>query len=69
MADIALIITSVIFGIMIIVGSLYFLVYFQHPDDKWVAWWPKVVVVRSCYELYKGFIAIFILLQRFLVTA
>jgi LMBR1 domain-containing protein 1 len=45
MADIALIITSVIFGLLIIAGAFYFLVYFQHPDDKWVAWWPKIVVV------------------------
>ncbi|KAJ3121152.1 minichromosome maintenance protein 5 [Nowakowskiella sp. JEL0407] len=45
--DIGLIVTSIIFGLLIIIGSVYFLVYFQHPDDKWVAWFPKVVVVLS----------------------
>lgn len=45
MADIVLIITSVIFGLLVILGAVYYLVYFQHPDDKWVAWFPKLVVV------------------------
>ncbi|KAJ3043789.1 hypothetical protein HDV00_004196 [Rhizophlyctis rosea] len=45
MADVVLIITSVIFAILVIIAAIYFIVYFQHPDDKWVAWFPKVVVV------------------------
>ena len=45
MADIALIITSAIFLVLIVISSIYFLVYFQHPEDKWVAWFPKLVVV------------------------
>ncbi|KAJ1561713.1 hypothetical protein HK096_003605 [Nowakowskiella sp. JEL0078] len=44
--DIGLIITSVVFAILIVIGSVYFLVYFQHPEDKWVAWFPKIVVVN-----------------------
>ncbi|KAI8834953.1 hypothetical protein BJ741DRAFT_231581 [Chytriomyces cf. hyalinus JEL632] len=47
MADILLIILSAIFGIMVIVASVYFLIYYQHPQDKWVAWLPKVVVVTG----------------------
>jgi LMBR1 domain-containing protein 1 len=45
MVDVVLIITSVIFALLVILAAVYFLVYFQHPDDKWVAWFPKVVVV------------------------
>ncbi|KAI8805368.1 LMBR1-like membrane protein [Cladochytrium replicatum] len=45
MVDIALVITSVVFAVLIILAAVYFLVYFQHPDDKWVAWFPKIVVV------------------------
>lgn len=40
-----LIITAVAFAGFIIVASIYFLVYFQHPDDKLVAWFPKFIVV------------------------
>nr|KAJ3422296.1 hypothetical protein HK105_000333 [Polyrhizophydium stewartii] len=47
MANISLIITSVLFGILVIIGALYFVVYFQSPSDKWVAWFPKVVVILS----------------------
>jgi len=47
-----LIIISVIFAVLVIIASLYFLVYFQHPEDKWTAWWPKLVVVRE--ELTEG---------------
>ena len=45
MANVILIITTTIFSILVLVASVYFLVYFQHPDDKWSAWGPKVVVV------------------------
>ncbi|KAI8927660.1 hypothetical protein BC831DRAFT_451739 [Entophlyctis helioformis] len=47
MADIGLIITSLLFAILVIIGALYFVVYFQHPNDKWTAWFPKVVVILS----------------------
>ncbi|KAI8854443.1 hypothetical protein BC829DRAFT_412971 [Chytridium lagenaria] len=47
MVDAVLIVTSILFAILVIVASIYFLVYFQHPDDKWLAWFPKVVVVVS----------------------
>ncbi|KAI9201893.1 uncharacterized protein BJ171DRAFT_516841 [Polychytrium aggregatum] len=56
MADIALILTSVIFALLVLVGAFYFLVYFQHPEDKWTAWFPKVVVILgislSAYNLF-----------------
>ncbi|KAJ3218867.1 hypothetical protein HDU67_003822 [Dinochytrium kinnereticum] len=47
MVDAVLIVTSILFAILVIVAAIYFLVYFQHPDDKWLAWFPKVVVVSS----------------------
>lgn len=40
-----LIIIAVIFGILVLLGSLYFVIYFQHPEDKWSAWFPKIIVV------------------------
>ena len=45
MVDVALIVTSAIFAVLVLIGSVYFLAYFQHPEDKWVAWLPKFVVV------------------------
>ena len=45
MSDVVLILLSVIFAGVILVASVYFLVYFQHPEDKNVAWFPKGVVV------------------------
>jgi LMBR1 domain-containing protein 1 len=45
MVDVVLVVTSCVFGILVTVAALYFVVYFQHPEDKWVAWFPKVVVV------------------------
>ncbi|KAI9333004.1 hypothetical protein BDR26DRAFT_1010377 [Obelidium mucronatum] len=45
MVDVVLIVLSALFGVMIIVASIYFMVYYQHPQDKWVAWLPKFMVV------------------------
>lgn len=45
MANPFLIIVTVILSLAIIAGSIYILVYFQHPEDKNVAWGPKIVVV------------------------
>ncbi|KAJ3055598.1 hypothetical protein HK097_010022 [Rhizophlyctis rosea] len=45
MADVVLIITSIVFAILVIIAAVYFIVYFQHPDDKWTAWFPKIVVL------------------------
>ncbi|KAJ3225716.1 hypothetical protein HK099_006329 [Clydaea vesicula] len=54
--DITLIVVSSIFALLIIVAALYFLIYFQHPDDKWRAWFPKFVVVAglslSAYNIF-----------------
>ncbi|KAJ3269266.1 hypothetical protein HDV01_001633 [Terramyces sp. JEL0728] len=45
--NVVLVITAVVFAILVVIASLYFVVYFQHPQDKWVAWFPKAVVVAS----------------------
>jgi hypothetical protein len=42
-----LVITAVVFAIFIVIASIYFLVYYQHPDDKLIAWFPKFVVVPN----------------------
>ncbi|KND02519.1 uncharacterized protein SPPG_02978 [Spizellomyces punctatus DAOM BR117] len=56
MVDVVLIITVVVFAILVILASIYFLAYFQHPDDKWVAWFPKIVVIiglsLACYNVF-----------------
>eukprot|EP00732_Lithocolla_globosa_P003537 Lithocolla_globosa_v1_NODE_2878_length_1838_cov_4.805384.p1 type:complete len:511 gc:universal NODE_2878_length_1838_cov_4.805384:279-1811(+) len=44
-ADVILVIFSCVLFLMLIAASIYFVVYFQHPDDKNVAWFPKVVVI------------------------
>ncbi|TPX48901.1 hypothetical protein SeLEV6574_g01785 [Synchytrium endobioticum] len=44
-SHIVLIITCVVFAILVVIAAIYFLIYFQHPDDKWVAWFPKVLVI------------------------
>jgi predicted nucleotide-binding protein len=58
MVDAVLVTTSCIFGILILIASIYFLVYFQHPDDKWVAWLPKLVVV--CFEGFIWHLSLFV---------
>ena len=45
MVDVVLVVTSVIFGALVILGSIYFVVYFQHPEDRNVAWFPKIITV------------------------
>ncbi len=47
MVDVVLIVTSVIFAILILIASVYFVVYFQHPDDTNVALFPKIITVRK----------------------
>ena len=49
MVDVSLIVTSVLFAILVVIASIYFVVYFQSPTDKWIAWFPKIVVVRVLY--------------------
>jgi hypothetical protein len=44
--NIGLVVTSVVFAILVMIGSFYFVVYYQHPQDKWQAWFPKGVVVN-----------------------
>lgn len=53
MVNVALVVTSVVFAILIIIASIYFLVYFQHPDDRLVAWFPKFVVVSRVDPIFR----------------
>lgn len=43
--DVWLIVLAVIVPVFVLVFSFYVLVYYQHPDDKWTNYFPKVVVV------------------------
>jgi len=45
MADWFLIVTIVVTFLILAVTALYFLVHYQHPDDKNDAWFPKVTVL------------------------
>jgi LMBR1 domain-containing protein 1 len=58
-ANPVLIVTAVIFAILIFVASVYFLVYFQHPDDKLVAWFPKIVVVCRVLSAFREYLRVF----------
>ena len=55
MVNVILILTSVAFAVLVLISSLYFLVHFQDPSDKWEAWFPKIVVVLgvsiACYNV------------------
>jgi LMBR1 domain-containing protein 1 len=45
MADIFLIVVTVVVFLLLFVASFYTLVYYQHPDDRNDAYFPKAVVV------------------------
>ncbi|KAL3900496.1 MAG: hypothetical protein SGCHY_001290 [Lobulomycetales sp.] len=47
MVNVVLVITSFVFAGLLAAAAFYFLVYFQHPADKNVAWLPKVVVISG----------------------
>eukprot|EP00002_Diphylleia_rotans_P018589 TRINITY_DN359_c0_g2_i2.p1 TRINITY_DN359_c0_g2~~TRINITY_DN359_c0_g2_i2.p1 ORF type:complete len:479 (-),score=124.77 TRINITY_DN359_c0_g2_i2:1308-2744(-) len=40
-----LIIIAICITVLVLVANVYFLVYFQHEEDKNTAWFPKIVVV------------------------
>ena len=43
--NIGLIVTVPFLCVLILLASLYFLVYFISPEDKWTAWAPKVLFI------------------------
>jgi LMBR1 domain-containing protein 1 len=45
MIDVWLIVTMIVVSVLVLVGSIYFLVYFQSPEDHNQAWIPKIVTV------------------------
>jgi len=45
MVNVFMIIVSVVVCVLVILASLYLIVYFQHPDDKNLAYFPKVIVI------------------------
>jgi len=45
MADWFLILTTCIAFVLLLVAGVYFLVHYQHPDDKNEAWFPKLTVL------------------------
>ena len=45
MVDVFLVICIVVAFAIMIVAGVYFIVYYQHPDDKNEAWVPKIVVL------------------------
>mmetsp|Transcript_6763 Transcript_6763/g.16842 ORF Transcript_6763/g.16842 Transcript_6763/m.16842 type:complete len:534 (-) Transcript_6763:748-2349(-) len=40
-----LILISVVVGLLVLVGCVYVLIEYQHPEDRNQAWFPKIVVV------------------------
>ena len=45
MADIFLIVSTVVAFFILFVVAVYLLVYYQHPDDRNEAYFPKAVVI------------------------
>ena len=45
MADVFLIIVTVVAFVILLIIGLYLLVYYQHPDDHNTAYFPKLVVL------------------------
>ncbi len=66
MVDVVLVVTSVIFGILILIASVYFVVHFQHPDDTNVAWFPKIVTVCLRVAPFQSRGRAFIYVQKYL---
>lgn len=40
-----LILVAVVLAVVLLVGNVYILITYQHPDDANQAWFPKIVVV------------------------
>lgn len=47
MADVFLILVIVVAFLILLVSSVYFLVYYQHPEDRNTAYFPKLVVLGA----------------------
>lgn len=47
MVDVFLILVITVAFLILVVGGVYFLVYYQHPDDKNTAYFPKIVVLGA----------------------
>ncbi|KYR01427.1 hypothetical protein DLAC_01911 [Tieghemostelium lacteum] len=45
MVNVFMIIVAIVVAALVVLGSIYLIAYFQHPDDKNVAWLPKIIVV------------------------
>ena len=45
MADVFLIVSTVVAFFILFVVAVYLLVYYQHPDDRNEAYFPKFVVI------------------------
>jgi LMBR1 domain-containing protein 1 len=45
MADIFLIVVTAVVFVLLFISAFYILVYYQHPDDRNDAYFPKAVVV------------------------
>jgi len=45
MADWFLILATTISFLLLLIAALYFLVHYQHPDDRNDAWFPKLTVL------------------------
>ena len=46
-----LLFVALVIFIMVVIANIYILVYFQHEDDKNLAIFPKIVVVRPSSHL------------------
>jgi LMBR1 domain-containing protein 1 len=49
MADIFLILVIVVASLIFLVSSLYFLIHYQHPDDRNTAYFSKIVILGAFF--------------------
>ena len=45
--NIALLVVGIVVSLLVLLASVYFVVYFQHAEDKLTAWGPKLVVMAG----------------------
>jgi LMBR1 domain-containing protein 1 len=60
MVDVALIVVPIFIFLCFVALNIYFVIYFQHPEDKNVAWWPKILVVSEFFSVFFFFFSFFL---------
>lgn len=68
MVNVFLIIIAVVIPALVVLASLYLIAYFQHPDDKNVAYFPKIIVVSFFFFFHFYFKFKIKISEKYLIT-